>query len=154
MRGITRRSFLYLSFSSLGIFFLPSCRKKHPLSNNPEEILQELRAHPVINKLKAGEIVFLHKSIEGLSPKGKEALACIQQALIVLELLPPISEREYGIYGDKTAKAIFQLQNWAKIDQIEGWEGRKIEVKTIKALERALEEKLHNRWAPPGNFVL
>jgi len=143
---ITRRQCLFL----FGASTLSACwgRKTRDLYD-PQNILDDLRGNLAIGRLRRGKLYFAHKSTEGISPRGKEALAIIQRGMLSLGLIEHMETSEFGIYGDKTACAAHFLQNRAGIDPRAVWEGRRIDAATLTALETALEEKIDGRWGPP-----
>lgn len=154
MATIRRREFIIGSVACLLFPWGPAgCREKPARSTDPGVVLNDLRSDNVIKKLRSGEMEFIYKSMEGhLWPNAKESLALIQQGLISLELIKHIPEDEWGVYGPKTERAVKYLQNWAGINRAEGWDGRKFNAPTLQALEKALQEKIDGRWAPPRDF--
>lgn len=154
MVTIGRREFIFVSVACLLFPWGPAgCREKPARSTDPGVVLNDLRSDNVIKKLRSGEMEYVYKSMQGhIWPNAKEALATIQRGLISLELMNPLPEDEYGVYGPKTEKAVKYLQNWAGIDRAQGWDGRKFNALTLQALEKALQEKIAGRWNPPKNL--
>jgi len=149
MKEITRRKFIFL----LGALAFSACRcEKTRDLYNPRNILNDLRGNLAINRLRRGEIIFAHKNIEGLSPRGKEALAIIQRGMVSLGLIEHLNTTEFGVYGDKTACATLYLQKQAGLDSLLVWEGRQFNSDTLIALETALQEKMKGCWTLPPDF--
>jgi hypothetical protein len=149
MEKLTRRTCLFL----FGALALSACRGRGPhYSTDPQNILDDLRSNPAIGSLRRGEIYFAHKNTEGVSLKGKQALAIIQRGLLTLGLIEHMNTTEFGVYGDKTACAASYLQNRARIDSQLVWEGRRFEAATLAVLETALQEKIDGRWGPPPDL--
>jgi len=143
---ITRRQCLFL----FGTLALSACsgRKARDLYD-PQNVLDDLRGNLAIGRLRSGEINFSHKNTEGLSVRGKEALAIIQRGMVSLGLIEHMGTAEFGVYGDKTACAAHYLQNRAGIDPQPVWTGRRFDAATLAALETALQEKISGHWGPP-----
>jgi hypothetical protein len=152
-KPISRRMLLQLAGLGFCAYIIPpGCKQNRVRSTDPQNVLNDLKENRTIGMLRSGQIIFMHKSVEGLSPRGKEAFAIIQRGLIALQLMPPIQEHEYGVYGDKTAKGINHLQDLAEMDRVQGWDGRKFDAETLNVLEAALQHKIDGRWVPPKDF--
>ncbi|MBN2058570.1 MAG: hypothetical protein JW782_07225 [Candidatus Saganbacteria bacterium] len=147
---MTRRNFLFLSAAMA----LSSCRcRPWREGTAPAEVLDDLRANPVIGRLRNGEIIFLHKDLEALTANGKNALTIIQRGLFALGLIKgDMDDFNFGVYGPSTAQGIRRLQGWAGIAPEQGWAGRRFERMSLLALEAALEQSASNHWRPPADI--
>ena len=145
---ITRRQFLEISASAFILNPLAAgCGRSR---FTPQSVIRDLEANETIGKLREGKITFNYQEI--VSENGKEAIFIIHRGLIALDLLPHIPECEYGVYGPKTTEATRRLQVWAGIDTVQGNNGKRFDQATLFALEKALQQKIDDRWIPPKNF--
>lgn len=117
----------------------------------PENVLQELRNSAVIERVRNGKINFNHKDLEPMTINGKKAFKIVQRGLFALELVRAEPENfNFGVYGPQTTKAVRYLQQKGKLDPAVGRNGRCFEKNTLLILEAALQDKINNRWHPPG----
>ncbi|MFC1637510.1 twin-arginine translocation signal domain-containing protein [Candidatus Margulisiibacteriota bacterium] len=152
---ITRRKFLRTATAAAAAAALPACRSNYSKAGSlaANDVLHDLSRDPVIKKLRSGELNFKHKSMEVMTPTGKDAFSIIQRGLFALELIDDNPNRfNFGVYGPQTAKAVKYLQGWTELEPASGRDGRTFDTATERALEAALEQKINNQWIPPRNI--
>ena len=138
-----RRAFLFTPAA----FYLASCERRHwNRQLDPVNIREDLLSNRDIDRLRKGEINFLHKDLEPMSENGKRAFAIIQRALFALDLIKgDPSKFNFGVYGPKTAGAIKQLQDLGGMDPVIGRDGRRFGANSLQLLETALDQKISNQ---------
>ncbi len=136
---------------------------------SPEAILKKLNENETIGKIvngikdEDGEVVrkinIKSKYQEGLSAKGTEAVAVVQEGLIALGLIKVDTckkcwwtEFNFGVYGDQTIKGIADLQKEAGIHYLLPGPGQMLGPETVRVLKAALEAQAEGKdWRAEVN---